>query len=330
MSPEDEEDMDGLLDSLLEDVAKVEKKTAGTVPKPVIVRPPKPVIVRPKKPTPRPSPTPVSSPSIESTPPESSGSALKNIERLRQQSREIKPATTPAPSFSFGGTKPLAKPKAILKGPTKPLAKPKPIPKEPTPSKGGKLEPIRFTPMTSKPLAKAAETSVADRSSEEVSKDPDTVKIKFRPSLRDLVAREEQKKPEPSTDLFEDEYKSVQDIKIEPISTKPSAKKPTEMLETFEGMVEDLKSEEVITPEMGEQKVEMFVETAERAKDAPIFAEEVSSDAVAELEYDKQGYLIPKAPQRECGVVCPKCGHRFEPSEPERNECKKCFYVWYA
>ncbi|MHA1143736.1 MAG: hypothetical protein ACTSRW_03295 [Candidatus Helarchaeota archaeon] len=329
MAPDDD-NVDDLLDSLLESVSDGEKKTAKKSTKPVIVRPPKPVVKRPQKVI-----QPMASPSIQPKPilkpvrgPEKP--VLKNLERLKQQSAMKRTGVSPGPAPTPIKREPLTKPKPI-QGPSPIL--PKKIPKS---SPSVTLEPIKITGISKKssptpsPAVPAPVKPISPSS--KYAKEPETVRIKIGPSLKDLIAKKEGKtvstKPADSS-IFDDEYKSVQKIKEEILQKpKPITKRPADKLETFKELMQEVESTESITPGMN-QDVDLFVETAQRVEEVPIFAEEIASEAVTELVYDKNGYLIPKTAPRPIGVKCPNCGKRFEPLEPERCECPFCMYVWY-
>ena len=58
----------------------------------------------------------------------------------------------------------------------------------------------------------------------------------------------------------------------------------------------------------------------------PLFVDDTGNNELdEELITDENGYL-----SKAFGIKCPQCGYRFEQGDPERAECPKCHHVWWV
>ena len=324
MSDENNE-MDGLLDSLLDDIKKVDEKDKNGSNKITIsknkVLGSKPIIIKPKKIRVDSTPTKIQQEKVISQVPkekpiqelvlkQKAGTIkpkLRNIERLKLES-EAKRLGIPFDELLR---------RRGLSNEIKIIPKPKPIQQ---PSKEDRL---KMKKVEAKPILKKIEKKKVHKP---IDGEPKVYRASIPLSTRD-------------SNIFDDERrKRIKEIKFtakteedtigykSPLGFRKRSSSSVGYVSVIETSNKEkkrvVKIEEPLKSEEEEEEKEKYVPNV---GGIPLFVDD-AEDQVADddLLVDDAGYLSPAY-----GLKCPKCGKRFEQQDPERAECPYCGHVFW-
>ncbi|NHI92335.1 MAG: hypothetical protein EAX96_07510 [Candidatus Lokiarchaeota archaeon] len=328
---EEKDEMDGLLDSILDDIQKVDEKDKNSKDKEdsavVKIIKPKPIVIKPttinisRTPIAIQKPLTITIPKEEKTIQErvinqkqsASRPILKNIERLKLKSE----AERLGISFEE-----LLRRKG-LDGKYEVPSEPKPPPikksedrliikKVESKPEEKKIEIKTITKPLSKP-APVYRASVSIGSASEIKNVEETKerikKIKFTEKLEEDTIGYKSPLDFKKTSPIPATYVSVMD-KPEPILREKESISEEKAIKNDSKLESKPEEDKPYIPNVG--GIPLFVDDSE------------DKEFNEELILDDQG-LLSKA----YGIKCPNCGHRFEQIDPERAECPKCNHVFW-